>query len=91
MISVASPIMTEHKATTTTIALTVSIMGIFNGTGRLLFSAISDKLKQRQYIYYAILTLSIIVTLSAFISKNTAIIAIALIYLAWIISAKFMD
>lgn len=89
LISVASPIMTEQQAATSVIALTISIMGIFNGTGRLLFSAISDKLKQRQYIYYVILISSIVATSSAFITKNTTIIAIALIIVSACYGAGF--
>lgn len=89
LISVASPIMTEQKASTSVVALTISIMGIFNGTGRLLFSAISDKLKQRQYIYYVILISSIVATSSAFITKNTTIIAIALIIVSACYGAGF--
>lgn len=61
LISVASPIMTDRAVNATTIALVVSIMGIFNGVGRLIFSAVSDKLKSRETIYLIILGLSIVV------------------------------
>ena len=62
LIPIASPIMTELNIKPTVIALIVSIMGIFNGSGRLVFSAISDKLNKRKYIYYVIFGCSIIAT-----------------------------
>ena len=89
LISVASPIMTEQNVSAAKIALTVSIMGIFNGAGRLAFSAVSDKLKQRQYIYYIILALSITVSFLAFITKNTVLISIALIVVSACYGAGF--
>lgn len=74
LISVASPIMTDRAVDTTTIALVVSVMGIFNGVGRLIFSAVSDKLKSRETIYLVILGLSIIVTIVArFAGSNMAV------------------
>lgn len=62
LIPVASPMMTELNMKPTTIALIVAIMGVFNGLGRLVFSAISDKLNKRKYIYYVIFTCSILMT-----------------------------
>lgn len=62
LIPVASPIMTELNMKPATIALIVAIMGIFNGSGRLVFSAISDKLSKRKHIYYVIFTCSILMT-----------------------------
>lgn len=62
LIPVASPMMTELNMKPATIALIVAIMGIFNGSGRLVFSAISDKLNKRKYIYYIIFTCSILMT-----------------------------
>ena len=62
LIPVASPVMTELNTKPTTIALIVAIMGVFNGSGRLIFSAISDKLNKRKYIYYVIFTCSILMT-----------------------------
>lgn len=62
LIPVASPMMTELNMKPTTIALIVAIMGVFNGSGRLVFSAISDKLNKRKYIYYVIFTCSILMT-----------------------------
>lgn len=62
LIPVASPMMTELNMKPTTIALIVATMGVFNGSGRLVFSAISDKLNKRKYIYYVIFTCSILMT-----------------------------
>lgn len=62
LIPVASPMMTELNMKPVTIALIVAIMGIFNGSGRLVFSAISDKLNKRKHIYYVIFTCSILMT-----------------------------
>ena len=62
LIPVASPMMTELNMKPTTIALIVAIMGVFNGSGRLIFSAISDKLNKRKHIYYVIFTCSILMT-----------------------------
>lgn len=62
LIPVASPMMTELNMKPATIALIVAIMGIFNGSGRLVFSAISDKLNKRKHIYYVIFTCSILMT-----------------------------
>lgn len=74
LISVASPIMADKAVATTTITLVVSIMGIFNGVGRLIFSTISDKLKDRETIYLIILGLSIVVTVVArYVNSNIAI------------------
>lgn len=62
LIPVASPMMTELNMKPATIALIVAIMGVFNGSGRLVFSAISDKLNKRKHIYYVIFTCSILMT-----------------------------
>lgn len=62
LIPVASPMMTELDMKPATIALIVAIMGVFNGSGRLVFSAISDKLNKRKHIYYVIFTCSILMT-----------------------------
>lgn len=60
LISIASPLLTELSVATNTIAIIVSIMGIFNGAGRLVFSTASDKLKNRTNIYLVIAGLSIL-------------------------------
>lgn len=79
LIPIASPLMTELKVKPTLIALVVSIMGIFNGAGRLVFSAISDKLPKRIYIYYLIFAISIVTAISAIFSHNFSMIALIII------------
>lgn len=61
LISVASPMMNEIGMSAKTIALIIAIMGISNGAGRLLFSSVSDKFKDRTNIYEIIFTISVIV------------------------------
>lgn len=79
LIPIASPLMTELGVKPTLIALVVSIMGIFNGAGRLVFSAISDKLPKRIYIYYLIFAISIVTAISAIFSHNFSMIALIII------------
>ena len=89
LISVASPIMADRAVKATTIALVVSIMGIFNGVGRLIFSAISDKLKSRETIYLVILGLSIAVTVVARYANSNIAVYIALIVVSACYGAGF--
>lgn len=78
LISTASPIMTELKTNPKIIALVVAIMGVFNGAGRLVFSAASDKLRNRITIYHFILILSITTTLITFLTRNNINVYITL-------------
>ena len=78
LISTASPIMTELKTNPKVIALVVAIMGVFNGAGRLVFSAASDKLRNRITIYHFILILSITTTLITFLTRNNINVYITL-------------
>lgn len=89
LISVASPIMTDRAVNATTIALVVSIMGIFNGVGRLIFSAVSDKLKSRETIYLIILGLSIVVTMVARYTNSNIAVYVALIVVSACYGAGF--
>ena len=89
LISVASPIMADKAVDATTIALVVSIMGIFNGVGRLIFSAVSDKLKSREAIYLIILGLSIIVTVVARYANSNMAVYVALIVVSACYGAGF--
>lgn len=79
LIPIASPMMTELKFKPAIIALVVSIMGVFNGSGRLVFSAISDKLKKRIHIYYLIFAMSIAVVVLSIISPKLSLVALILI------------
>lgn len=89
LISVASPIMADRAVNATTIALVVSIMGIFNGVGRLIFSAVSDKLKSRETIYLIILGLSIAVTVIARYANSNIAVYVALIVVSACYGAGF--
>lgn len=89
LISVASPIMADRAVNATTIALVVSIMGIFNGVGRLIFSAVSDKLKSRETIYLIILGLSIAVTVIARYANSNIAMYVALIVVSACYGAGF--
>ena len=89
LISTASPIMAEHGINPKTIAIIVSIMGVFNGCGRLVFAAISDKLKYRVTIYKVILALSMLVVAIAHNHPNTWTIAISLAVISACYGAGF--
>ena len=58
LIPIASPMLIELNFKPVHIALVVSIMGIFNGAGRLAFAAMSDKLRRRITMYYVVFVLS---------------------------------
>ena len=88
IISTASLICTELGLSTATIAIIVSIMGVFNGAGRLVFSAASDKLKNRVHIYYIILGLSLLVAFGA-LTGNPIVIAVALCIISACYGAGF--
>ena len=88
VISTASLIGVELGLGSALIATVVSIMGVFNGAGRLAFSAASDKLKNRIHIYYVILGLSIaVVCLAA--TKIPALVIIALVVVSACYGAGF--
>lgn len=89
LISVASPIMVDRAVDTATIAIVISIMGIFNGVGRLIFSAVSDKLKRREIIYLIILGLSIVVVLIAGCSNSNITVYVALVIVSACYGAGF--
>ena len=79
VIGTASSILNELNIKASLIALIVSIMGIFNGAGRLVFSTYSDKLKRRKDIYLVILGLSIIVAVSSLFIHKFTLIALIII------------
>ena len=79
LIPTASLILGELGFSVGAIALVVSIMGIFNGAGRLVFSAASDKLKERKAIYYIIFLISMICAILAFCFAKFSVIALILI------------
>lgn len=79
VISIASPMLSEQGMAKDNIAAVISIMGIFNGCGRLVFSAFSDKLNNRAYIYNAILIISIIMCVLALAFTQLSFISLILI------------
>lgn len=79
VISVASPMLNEQGMSKNSISIVVSIMGVFNGCGRLVFSAFSDKLKNRAYIYNSILIISIIMCMVALVLPKLSFLSLILI------------
>ena len=73
----------------TLISICISIMGIFNGIGRLIFSAISDKLQNRSSIYILISLVSVAFATIVFIVPKTISIPIALIIISACYGAGF--
>lgn len=65
LIPIASPMLTELNFKSVHIALVVSIMGVFNGAGRLAFAAMSDKLRKRITMYYVVFVLSTVTVIMA--------------------------
>ena len=89
LISVASPMLKSLSVTPKIIAIIVSIMGIFNGVGRLIFSAISDRLKSRCVIYLIISCLAYAISVLAQIKTNNILVPIALIVVSACYGAGF--
>ena len=79
LIPIASPLMTELGVKPTLIALVVSIMGIFNGAGRLVIAALSDKFNKRVTMYYFVFALSMLTASCAIFSHNFSMVALILI------------
>ena len=79
LIPIANPMLTELNVKPTLIALVVSIMGVFNGCGRLVFSAVSDKLKKRVHIYYLIFGISIMTVIASIVYHDFSMVALILI------------
>lgn len=89
LISTASNILKLSAISPMLISICISIMGIFNGIGRLIFSAISDRLKNRSSIYILISLISFIVTIKAFVIPQTISIPIILIIISACYGAGF--
>lgn len=89
LISVASPMMKEIGLSATIIATVMAVMGLFNGAGRLLFSAGADKLKDRNNIYKVIFVLSIsIISLTIW---HNSLITVALLVISACYGAGFSN
>ena len=89
LISTASNILKLSAINPTLISICISIMGIFNGIGRLIFSAISDKLKNRSSIYMLISLISVAFATIVFIVPKTISIPITLIIISACYGAGF--
>lgn len=89
LISTASNILKLSAISPMFISICISIMGIFNGIGRLVFSAISDRLKNRSSIYILISLISFIVTIKAFVIPQTISIPVILIIISACYGAGF--
>lgn len=89
LISIASPLMKELNFSITVVALIIGIMGIFNGSGRLVFSAGADKLNNRSNIYKLIFILSVLsIIIGLFFNKY---IAVTLIIISTCYGAGFSN
>ncbi len=86
LISVAAPMMKEIGIGAGTVAFTVGVMGVFNGAGRLLFSAVSDRFRYRAKIYICIFSLSLASVLAALVFRGNAA---ALIAMLCVVSATY--
>lgn len=89
IISSASPIMQEFGATLFIATTAVSIMGIFNGLGRIILATISDRLKSRDNILLIIFCSSIICTLLLSYTNNYYIMILCLCIIASMYGAGF--
>lgn len=91
LIGIAAPMM--HNLGISVIAITtiISIMGIFNGVGRLVYSTISDYLNRRITIYLIIFLLSICSMLLGIFMPSTITIAIMLCVISSTYGAGFSN
>ena len=89
LISTAINILKLSAINPALISICISVMGVFNGIGRLIFSAISDKLKNRSSIYMLISLISFIVTIKAFVIPQTISIPVILIIISACYGAGF--
>lgn len=89
LISIASPLMVGLGIGAGIIAMVISIMGIFNGFGRLILATLSDKLPNRKIMYEIIFTVSIILCALAFITKLPILIGLSLIIISATYGAGF--
>lgn len=89
LISIASNLLKTSLSNISLIPMCISIMGIFNGGGRLVFSAISDKLKYRSAIYIFITLISLLSVVKAFVIPQAISIPIILIIISACYGAGF--
>lgn len=89
LIAVASPLMAEIGVSAAAITAVVAVMGIFNGAGRLGYSAASDKMRNRSDIYRVIFIISVAMTAAALLFRNKAIIITLLLLISSSYGAGF--
>lgn len=87
-ISYATDILNAYNAKATIIPIVISVMGIFNGLGRISFSTISDRLENRGFIFVGI-ALTPLLTMIPLESLGSAGICILLCLIAMIYGAGF--
>lgn len=91
LISSAASIMKVNNINIQMVTLIVSIMGVCNGLGRLVYSTISDYLSKRIYIYCIIFLLAILSILSIIYIPNTFIIGLVFCMIASLYGSGFSN
>jgi OFA family oxalate/formate antiporter-like MFS transporter len=87
-ISYATDILNAYNAKATIIPIVISVMGIFNGLGRISFSTISDRLENRGFIFVGIALIPLL-TMIPLESLGSAGICILLCLIAMVYGAGF--
>lgn len=91
LIGIAAPMMKAFGISSVIVTTVVSIMGIFNGAGRLIYSTISDYLKNRITIYLIIFLMSIVSVILGISIPSTLTIAIMLCIISSTYGAGFSN
>lgn len=91
LISISSPMLVELGADPVLIALIISVMGLCNGGGRIIFSTISDHLSHRIFMYLTIFCLSIVAVYSYIILPNIFTMGLMLCGIAAFFGAGFSN
>lgn len=91
LIGIAAPILQNYNVSAIVIAAIISVMGVFNGAGRIIYSTISDFLNKRILIYLIIFILSIISVLLGMTCSTTVILAIMLCIISSTYGAGFSN
>lgn len=91
LISIASPMLSELGGNAMLIALIISVMGLCNGGGRVIFSTMSDYLSHRVFIYLTLFSLSIIAVYSYIILPNIFTMGLMLCGISAFFGAAFSN
>lgn len=89
LISTAAPLMKEAGIAAATIAAVVSVMGIFNAGGRLVFATASDRLHDRSAIYRVIFSIALALVVATIVFKVGTAYALLLIAISAAYGAGF--